>query len=58
MKGPEVLDNTLKILQTEGSQVSVKVSALQEFQLFIREGDPIYIKQNFKYVLLYTLVKH
>lgn len=48
IRGPEVLDNTLKILQAEESQIPEKVAALQEFQLYVREGDALYIKQHFK----------
>ncbi|XP_011503342.1 PREDICTED: CLIP-associating protein 1-A [Ceratosolen solmsi marchali] len=55
IKGPEVLDNTLKILQSEESQITERVAALQEFQLYVREGDALYIKQHFKR-LLKTLI--
>uniref|UniRef100_A0ABD2WPW9 TOG domain-containing protein n=1 Tax=Trichogramma kaykai TaxID=54128 RepID=A0ABD2WPW9_9HYME len=55
IRGPEVLDNTLKILQAEESQISEKVAALQEFQLFVRDGDALYIKQHFR-KLLKTLI--
>ncbi|XP_014214281.1 CLIP-associating protein 1 isoform X2 [Copidosoma floridanum] len=55
IRGPEVLDNTLKILQLEESQITEKVAALQEFQLYVREGDALYIKQHFK-KLLKTLI--
>lgn len=48
IRGPEVLDNTLKILQAEESQITEKVAALQEFQQYVREGDALYIKQHFK----------
>lgn len=39
------------------TQTEEKVSALQEFQLYVREGDALYIKQNFKYVLCYLLTR-
>ncbi|XP_032456682.1 CLIP-associating protein 1 isoform X14 [Nasonia vitripennis] len=55
IRGPEVLDNTLKILQAEESQITEKVAALQEFQQYVREGDALYIKQHFKR-LLKTLI--
>ncbi|XP_058794027.1 CLIP-associating protein 1-A isoform X3 [Phymastichus coffea] len=55
IRGPEVLDNTLKVLQSEESQITEKVAALQEFQLYVREGDALYIKQHFKR-LLKTLI--
>lgn len=42
----------IKTLQSKMTQTEEKVSALQEFQLYVREGDALYIKQNFKYVLL------
>ena len=44
----------IKTLQSKMTQTEEKVSALQEFQLYVREGDALYIKQNFKYVLLIT----
>ncbi|KAJ8686484.1 hypothetical protein QAD02_022278 [Eretmocerus hayati] len=55
IRGPEVLDNTLKVLQQEESQITEKVAALQEFQLYVREGDALYMKQHFKR-LLKTLI--
>lgn len=57
-KRPEVLDNMIKTLQSKLTQTSEKVAALQEFQLYVREGDATYVKQNFKYnfyILLYYL---
>ncbi|XP_076756298.1 CLIP-associating protein isoform X2 [Xylocopa sonorina] len=50
-KRPEVLDNMIKTLQSKMTQTEEKVSALQEFQLYVREGDGLYIKQNFKKLL-------
>lgn len=40
----------VKTLQSKVAQTTEKVSVLQEFQLFVREGDALYIKRNFKYV--------
>ncbi|XP_076479414.1 CLIP-associating protein isoform X3 [Bombus vancouverensis nearcticus] len=51
IKRPEVLDNMIKTLQSKMTQTEEKVSALQEFQLYVREGDALYIKQNFKKLL-------
>ncbi|KAL0107128.1 hypothetical protein PUN28_015567 [Cardiocondyla obscurior] len=48
---PEIVDNMIKTLQSKVSQTSEKVSALQEFQLYVREGDSSHIKRNFKKVL-------
>ncbi|XP_011861467.1 PREDICTED: CLIP-associating protein 1-A isoform X2 [Vollenhovia emeryi] len=48
---PEIVDNTVKALQSKVGQTADKVTALQEFQLYVREGDPSYIKRNFKKVL-------
>ena len=45
----------MKILQSEESQITEKVAALQEFQLYVREGDALYMKQHFKCVLLFTI---
>ena len=53
IKRPEVLDNMIKTLQSKMTQTEEKVTALQEFQLYVREGDALYIKQNFKYALYY-----
>ncbi|KAK2588964.1 hypothetical protein KPH14_001817 [Odynerus spinipes] len=50
-KRPEVLDNMIKTLQSKMTQTSEKVAALQEFQLYVREGDATYVKQNFKKLL-------
>lgn len=50
-KRPECLDNMIKTLQSKVSQTEEKVSALQEFQQYVREGDASYIKQNFKKLL-------
>nr|XP_031832782.1 CLIP-associating protein 1-A isoform X7 [Nomia melanderi] len=50
-KRPEVLDNMIKTLQSKMTQIEEKVLALQEFQLYVREGDPAYIKQHFKKLL-------
>ncbi|KAF7393480.1 hypothetical protein HZH68_010299 [Vespula germanica] len=50
-KRPEVLDNMIKTLQSKLTQTSEKVAALQEFQLYVREGDATYVKQNFKKLL-------
>ena len=47
---PEIVDNMVKTLQSKVAQTTEKVSALQEFQLYVREGDSSYIKRNFKYV--------
>lgn len=47
---PELVDNMVKTLQSKVAQATEKVSVLQEFQLYVREGDPSYIKRNFKYV--------
>ncbi|OAD54263.1 CLIP-associating protein 1 [Eufriesea mexicana] len=51
IKRPEILDNMIKTLQSKMTQTEEKVSALQEFQLYVREGDALYIKQNFKYAV-------
>ncbi|XP_017798561.1 PREDICTED: CLIP-associating protein 1-A isoform X2 [Habropoda laboriosa] len=51
IKRPEILDNMIKTLQSKMTQTEEKVSALQEFQLYVREGDALYIKQNFKKLL-------
>ncbi|XP_018044175.1 PREDICTED: CLIP-associating protein 1-A isoform X3 [Atta colombica] len=48
---PEIVDNMVKTLQSKVAQTTEKVSALQEFQLYVREGDSSYIKRNFKKVL-------
>lgn len=40
----------VKTLQSKVAQTSEKVSVLQEFQLYVREGDALYVKRNFKYV--------
>ncbi|XP_011701929.1 PREDICTED: CLIP-associating protein 1-A isoform X5 [Wasmannia auropunctata] len=48
---PEIVDNMVKTLQSKVEQTPEKVSALQEFQLYVREGDSSYIKRNFKKVL-------
>lgn len=50
-KRPEVLDNMIKTLQSKTAQTEEKVFALQEFELYVREGDALYIKQNFKKLL-------
>lgn len=55
-KGPEVLDNTMRILQSDVVPDVEKVAALQEFQLYVRDGDIPYMKQNFK-KLLKTLLE-
>lgn len=49
---PEIVDNVVKTLQSKVAQTSEKVSALQEFQLYVREGDSSYIKRHFKYVMI------
>lgn len=49
---PEIVDNMVKTLQSKVAQTSEKVSVLQEFQLYVREGDSSYIKRNFKYVFI------
>ena len=51
---PEIVDNMVKTLQSKVAQTTEKVSALQEFQLYVREGDSSYIKRNFKYVTMYN----
>ncbi|KAG7210104.1 hypothetical protein KM043_011669 [Ampulex compressa] len=48
---PEVLDNMIKTLQSKMTQNEERVAALQEFQLYVREADASYIKQNFKKLL-------
>ncbi|XP_078036042.1 CLIP-associating protein isoform X3 [Augochlora pura] len=48
---PEVLDNMIKTLQSKMTQTEEKVLALQEFQLYVREGDAAFIKQHFKKLL-------
>ncbi|XP_054015820.1 CLIP-associating protein 1-A isoform X4 [Hylaeus anthracinus] len=48
---PENLDNITKILRSKTRSTEEKVSALQEFQQYIREGDASYMKQNFKKIL-------
>ncbi|XP_043508256.1 CLIP-associating protein 1-A isoform X4 [Frieseomelitta varia] len=51
IKRPEILDNMIKTLQSKMTQTEEKVTSLQEFQLYVREGDALYIKQNFKKLL-------
>ncbi|XP_015439236.1 PREDICTED: CLIP-associating protein 1-A isoform X3 [Dufourea novaeangliae] len=51
IKRPEVLDNMIKTLQSKMTQTEEKILALQEFQLYVREGDASYIKQHFKKLL-------
>ncbi|KMQ98190.1 clip-associating protein [Lasius niger] len=48
---PEIVDNMVKTLQSKEAQTTEKVSVLQEFQLYVREGDALYVKRNFKKVL-------
>ncbi|XP_011264212.1 CLIP-associating protein 1 isoform X3 [Camponotus floridanus] len=48
---PEIVDNMVKTLQSKVAQTTEKVSVLQEFQLYVREGDALYVKRNFKKVL-------
>lgn len=52
MNRPEIVDNMVKTLQSKEAQTTEKVSALQEFQLYVREGDALHIKRNFKYVIV------
>jgi len=40
----------VQTLQSKVAQTTEKVSVLQEFQLYVREGDALYVKRNFKYV--------
>lgn len=54
---PEIVDNMVKTLQSKVAQTTEKVSALQEFQLYVREGDSSYIKRNFKYVTMLQLTR-
>ncbi|XP_072747906.1 CLIP-associating protein 1-B isoform X3 [Anoplolepis gracilipes] len=51
MNRPEIVDNMVKTLQSKVAQTTEKVSVLQEFQLYVREGDALYVKRNFKKVL-------
>ncbi|XP_020709116.2 CLIP-associating protein 1-A isoform X3 [Athalia rosae] len=51
IRGPEVLDNMMKILQEEVGHEAEKVASLQEFQSYVRGGDIPYIKQNFRKLL-------
>ncbi|EFN82174.1 CLIP-associating protein [Harpegnathos saltator] len=48
---PEIVDNMIKTLQSKMTQTTEKVTVLQEFQLYVREGDAAHIKRNFKKVL-------
>ena len=48
---PEVLDHMIKTLQSKVTQTEEKVSALQDFQQYVRDGDASYIKQHFKKLL-------
>ncbi|GAB1862568.1 CLIP-associating protein 1 isoform X7 [Camponotus japonicus] len=48
---PEIVDNMVQTLQSKVAQTTEKVSVLQEFQLYVREGDALYVKRNFKKVL-------
>ncbi|XP_070166545.1 CLIP-associating protein 1 isoform X3 [Polyergus mexicanus] len=48
---PEIVDNMVQTLQSKVAQTTEKVSVLQEFQLYVREGDASYVKRNFKKVL-------
>lgn len=47
-RGPEVLDNIMKILQEVVGREAEKVACLQEFQTYVRDGDMPYIKKNFR----------
>ncbi|XP_043264158.1 uncharacterized protein LOC122404290 [Colletes gigas] len=46
-KRQESLEYLIETLQSKKTQPEEKVSALQEFQQYVREGDASYIKQNF-----------
>ncbi|XP_015172423.1 PREDICTED: CLIP-associating protein 1 isoform X12 [Polistes dominula] len=50
-KRPEILDNMIKTIQSKCTQTSEKITALQNFQAYVREGDSTYVKQNFKKLL-------
>ncbi|XP_014598883.1 PREDICTED: CLIP-associating protein 1 isoform X13 [Polistes canadensis] len=50
-KRPEILDNMIKTIQSKLTQTSEKITALQNFQAYVREGDATYVKQNFKKLL-------
>ncbi|XP_043252591.1 CLIP-associating protein 1-A-like isoform X1 [Colletes gigas] len=50
-KRQESLEYMIETLQSKKTQTEEKVSALQEFQQYVREGDASYIKQNFKKLL-------
>ncbi|CAD1472633.1 unnamed protein product [Heterotrigona itama] len=41
IKRPEILDNMIKTLQSKMTQTEEKITALQEFQLYVREGDAL-----------------
>lgn len=52
MNRPEIVDNMIKTLQSKMTQTAEKVAVLQEFQLYVREGDASHIKRNFKYGII------
>ncbi|XP_026825553.1 CLIP-associating protein 1-A isoform X6 [Ooceraea biroi] len=47
----QMVDDVVKTLQSKVAQTTEKVSVLQEFQSYVREGDASNIKRNFKKVL-------
>ncbi|XP_051174524.1 CLIP-associating protein 1-A isoform X3 [Leptopilina boulardi] len=51
LRGPDVVDNVIKSLQTQETEEQEKITTLQEFQLYLHDGDISYVKQNFKKLL-------
>ncbi|XP_066597244.1 CLIP-associating protein isoform X3 [Prorops nasuta] len=51
MGRPEALENMIQVMQSSSSSLSEKAISLKDFQLYVRDGDPQYIKKNFKKVL-------
>ncbi|XP_046480774.1 CLIP-associating protein 1-A isoform X2 [Neodiprion pinetum] len=50
-RGPEVLDNLMKVLQENVGHEAEKIASLQEFQAYVRDGDVPYLKDNFRKLL-------
>ncbi|XP_043472094.1 CLIP-associating protein 1-A isoform X3 [Leptopilina heterotoma] len=51
LRGPDVVDNVIKSLQAPETEEQEKITTLQEFQLYLHDGDISYVKQNFKKLL-------
>ena len=48
LRGPDVVDNVIKTLQSQETEEKERITSLQEFQLYLHDGDMSYVKQNFK----------